>query len=214
MKRRNEIEIKLKITNRRALRRRLKALGFTAAGLRVHERNVLYDFPDHALAKARCALRLRSAGEGHWLTFKGRPVHSEKYKIREEIETRVGDANQASGILNALRLQPVFVYEKHRTTYTMDTERARGKPPTLALDETAAGDYVELEGPQEWIDRIASQLGFGEADYITASYVSLLLAANRQRRCNTKTAAEAAAGVLVSIPSAHTRRKTRYGARR
>ncbi len=41
------------------------------------------------------------------------------------------------------------------------------------LDETPAGVFLELEGPPRWIDRTARRLGFGEADYITASYAEL-----------------------------------------
>jgi predicted adenylyl cyclase CyaB len=176
MKRHDEIEVKLKIINRRQTKRRLKAAGFTVTTPRVHERNVLYDFPDRFLTKGKCALRLRSAGGQHWLTFKGNPDPSGRYKVREEIETAVADAEQLKGILSALRLQPVFSYEKHRTTYSSKPPPRRGKAPTVSFDETAAGDYMELEGPRRWIDRVASQLGFGKSDYITASYVTLLSA--------------------------------------
>jgi adenylate cyclase, class 2 len=199
MKRYDEIEIKLKIPSRRELRRRIKALGFIESTPRVHERNVLYDFPDRSLTKARCALRLRSAGGRYWITFKGNPSRSEKYKIREEIETAVADGEQLSRILQALGLRPAFVYEKYRTTYAARRAPARGKQPTLALDETLAGDYVELEGPQGWIDRVASQLGFDEGEYITASYVSLLSGHDQQLRGKPETTSAAPATIVASI---------------
>lgn len=210
MKHHDEIEIKLRVTSLQAMKRRLKAAGFTQSSPRMHERNVLYDFPDRSLAKADCALRLRSAGARHWLTFKGNPSRSRKYKIREEIETTVGDARQVNGILHALRLHPVFAYEKHRTTFTANSARTRGKPPSVALDETAAGDYVELEGPRKWIDRLSSRLGYREADYVTASYVSLLSSTAQHARSNSKVLVRTDPPVLAAIPvDAHEKESSR-----
>ena len=199
MKHRDEIEIKLKVTHRREMKQQIKALGFAPTGPRVHERNVLYDFPDRALAKTHCALRLRSARGRHWLTFKGSPSRSRKFKIREEIETAVEDAEQLNGILNALGLRPVFVYQKYRTTYTAGPAPARGRLPTLAFDETLAGDYVELEGARSWISAVASQLGFDGRDYITESYVRLLAASGKQSPGKQLTAAATRPEVLASI---------------
>jgi adenylate cyclase, class 2 len=207
MKRYDEIEIKLKIPNRRELKKRIKALGFTESSPRVHERNVLYDFPDRSLTKGRCALRLRSAAGRHWVTFKGSPIRSNKYKVREEIETTVGEGKQFNRVLQALGLRPVFTYEKQRTTYIASPARVRGKQPTLAFDETLAGDYVELEGPRGWIDRIASQLGFDEGDYITASYVTLLSGHGRQSGQNMERAGATPPTVLASISQRRSKTK-------
>ena len=43
------------------------------------------------------------------------------------------------------------------------------------LDETPIGMFMELEGTPTWIDRTARKLGFGQPDYITASYGRLYL---------------------------------------
>jgi adenylate cyclase, class 2 len=207
MKRYEEIEIKLKVLNRRDLKKRVKALGFSESAPRVYERNVLYDFPDRSLTKRRCALRLRSAGGRHWVTFKSKPSGSEKYKIREEIETGVGDGQQLSRILQALGLRPVFSYDKHRTTYITRSAPARRKQPTLAFDETSAGDYIELEGPQGWIDRVASQLGFDESQYITTSYVSLLSGQDQQFRGRRETPDALPPDVLASMSESRSKTK-------
>ncbi|HTV55420.1 MAG TPA: class IV adenylate cyclase [Terriglobia bacterium] len=207
MKRYDEIEIKLKVLNRRDLKKRVKALGFTESAPRVHERNVLYDFPDGFLTRRRCALRLRSAGGRHWVTFKGKPSGAQKYKIREEIETSIGDGEQLSRIFRALGLLPVFTYEKHRTTYIEGPAAAGRKQPTLSFDETSAGDYIELEGPQGWIDHVASQLGFDEGEYITASYVSLLSGQDQEFRGRRETPGALPPGVLASIGKSHSKAK-------
>jgi adenylate cyclase class 2 len=49
------------------------------------------------------------------------------------------------------------------------------------LDETPIGVFLELEGPAEWIDRVAEELGFDESDYILASYATLYADHCRQR---------------------------------
>ena len=38
------------------------------------------------------------------------------------------------------------------------------------VDETPVGNYAELEGSPEWIDRVAVSLGLSAGDYITLSY--------------------------------------------
>ncbi len=46
----------------------------------------------------------------------------------------------------------------------------------MVFDETPLGNFLELEGPRQWIDAAANQLGFRREDYITASYVALFFA--------------------------------------
>ncbi len=170
MKSGTETEIKLKVANPGKVKRRLKALGFLQSAPRVYEWNALFDFPDRRLAKAGCALRLRSAGGRHWLTFKGKPDRSHKYKTRRELECSVEQGKSVAMILSELGLRPVVFYEKHRTTYAPPS----GRHIVVAFDETAAGTYIELEGPRPWIRRVASQLGFSKDDYVTSSYLTLL----------------------------------------
>ena len=38
------------------------------------------------------------------------------------------------------------------------------------IDETPIGDYAELEGSPEWIDRAAVRLGVDRSAYLTLSY--------------------------------------------
>jgi adenylate cyclase class 2 len=38
------------------------------------------------------------------------------------------------------------------------------------VDETPIGNYAELEGTAEWIDRTAVRLGIDPAQYLTLSY--------------------------------------------
>jgi len=170
-----ETEIKLKVEDPLALRRKIKDCGFVVVRRRHFESNIVFDFSDLRLRRSRSLLRLRTEGSRHILTYKGPPHASGSYKIRTEIETQVEDEGAFRRILEGLGLQPVFRYEKYRTAYA-EAGQPKGQGhsgPMLVFDETPIGLYIELEGPARWIDGAARRLGFKKLDYITASYDSL-----------------------------------------
>ncbi len=173
MKHRHETEIKLAVRDAKEIRWRLTELGFRTVLARHFESNYLFDFPDQRLRKARCLIRVRLAGDRGLLTYKGSPVSSHDYKIRREIETHVEDGHQMGEILLHLGLRQVFCYEKFRTIYAPRGKRDVDEAPHVVFDETPIGNYLELEGPQRWIDEVARQLGFSRRDYITESYATL-----------------------------------------
>lgn len=162
-----ETEIKLKLTSAAAGRRLLRAASFRVKRRRVFESNVVYDTPDGRLRAAGKLLRVRRAGRETLLTYKG-PAPPGRYKSREEVETHLTDGDQFHLILTRLDFQPSFRYEKYRTEYQRPA--ATG---IVTLDETPVGDFLELEGPPEWIDTIAAELGYQQSDYITATYAEL-----------------------------------------
>jgi adenylate cyclase, class 2 len=168
-----EIEIKLPVRNARALRRRLKELGFRTVEARHLESNRLFDFPDQRLRRARCLLRLRFEGGRCLATYKGAALPSRAFKVRSEIETRVADGARLRKILESLGLSETFRYDKYRTTFARRRDRGRAHAPVAEWDETPIGTFVELEGPRRWIDAVAAQLGYARRDYITASYAAL-----------------------------------------
>lgn len=170
-----EIEVKIRIADPASAREKVLKLGAAVSRERHLEKNVLYDFPSGALREARRALRLRMTGKRATLTFKGAPQRSRSFKVREEHETQVRDPRQARRILEALGLRPAFAYEKRRTVF----RKAR---LTIAIDETAAGSFLELEGERHEIVRFARALGYKRADFITDDYVTLLAAAEGQAR--------------------------------
>ena len=159
-----ETEIKLAVPSPGAIRRTLRAAGFRVSRKRVFESNAIYDTAAPSLRPAGTLLRLRQAGRTATLTYKG-PALAGKHKSREELEVEVADHAAMAAILERLGYRPTFRYEKYRTEF---------RQPDLAgiamLDETPIGVYLELEGEAEWIDRTAALLGFGESDYLTASY--------------------------------------------
>jgi adenylate cyclase, class 2 len=162
-----ETEIKLAVPDPESAASLLAGRGFTVSKSRIFESNVVFDTTSRDLRSTGCVLRLRSAGAENILTFKGRADRT-RHKSREEIETLVSDPAAAAAILAFLGYQPAFRYEKYRTEFTRAGDRG-----VVTLDETPVGCFMELEGEPDWIDRVASELGASEADYITASYGSL-----------------------------------------
>jgi adenylate cyclase class 2 len=206
-----ETEIKLAITDEKALRRalqRLQAVPVSKASPRVHELNVLFDTADDALAKRGQLLRIRTettepprkAGRAKpkaadlkqrvILTFKrpvdveepaDKPSNSGRYKVREELELEVSDGGTLTKIFGGLRLEGWFRYEKYRTTYRLGAVKTWAKGLLVELDETPVGTFVELEGPAEAIDKAAEALGFSKRDYISKSYLELYIEECRRR---------------------------------
>jgi len=196
-----EIEVKLRVADVAALRRRLTKLGARAAGSgRVHEMNAVFDTPQGGLAKHGQLLRIRvvEGGKGGRgkdaqravLTFKGASEKAEgdagRYKVREEKEVELTDADGLREILEALGLRGWFRYEKYRTTYAFPKSQRWAAGLQVMLDETPIGSFVELEGPRETIDRAADLLGFKRGEYITKSYLKLYLEDCQRRGVEAK----------------------------
>jgi adenylate cyclase class 2 len=106
------------------------------------------------------------------LTFKG-PSLRRWYETRREIETRVEDGVLLREVLKSLGLKQVFIYEKYRTIYAEGHKADLHGLPQAAYDETPIGNYLELEGPEKWIDAVATRLEYSRQDYITSNYLAL-----------------------------------------
>lgn len=133
------------------------------------QRDVIVDTADRGLTARGCALRVRDDGGRAFLTYKG-PVTPGPMKVREEIETAADSAAALLALLDRLGYAPIFRYEKFREEHAV--------PGALvAIDETPIGTFVEIEGEADAIHAVAARLGFQPADYLTASYRSLFVAA-------------------------------------
>ena len=160
-----EIEIKFRVGDLRALSRKLHSRGFRRVTKRTHEMNTLYDLPGEVLRKRKELLRLRKYGISWKLTHKCGTTRG-KHSSRVELETGVSDGKTMDKILRALGYRPSFRYEKFRA------EWSDGKGQVVA-DETPIGNFCEIEGPSRWIDRTARQLGTSGDEYITKNYATL-----------------------------------------
>ena len=168
----NEIEIKFRVDDVRALNRRLRQSGFRLLTPRTHEINTLYDLRGQPLRKRGELLRLRQYGSEWLLTHKAKGKVG-RHKTRVETETKVADGAKMEAILHALGFAPTFRYEKFRA------EWSDGKGHVV-VDETPIGNLGEIEGPSRWIDRTARVLQVRPSDYITATYSDLFFQWKKQ----------------------------------
>jgi adenylate cyclase, class 2 len=162
-----EREIKLRFESAEAARAAILAAGGTPLLGRRLQEDVLLDNEAEELRKRRCVLRVRSENNQSRLTFKG-PVQPSTMKLREEVETVVGDGAVLLRVLQELGMRPWFRYEKYREEFSHEDV-------TVAIDETPVGVFVEIEGSEEGIAAMAEALGRGPADYLLDSYRGLFL---------------------------------------
>ena len=146
--------------------------GYGISVPRTLESDQLFDLPSAALRQSDRILRLRKTTSAKgttraMVTYKG-PATRDGYKSREEIEFDVSDPGAFTLVLQRLGYQPVFRYEKFRTQL-----RAAGDPGLLTVDETPIGIYLEIEGPESWIDSTAERVGLPKTQFLTASYAKL-----------------------------------------
>jgi adenylate cyclase class 2 len=145
---------------------RLQAAGFTLQTPRSFESNTLYDTADRTLRSRTEILRIRSYAGRTILTHKRLPdvgPGEDAHKHRIETETEVADGEALAEVFRSIGLAPAFRYEKYRTEWSDGQGHC-------VVDETPIGNYAELEGPDDWIDAVAEQLGIAPAQYITLSY--------------------------------------------
>ena len=164
-----EVEIKLRVADAGAARSRIESAGFSVDKPRILERNVIFDTADQSLRRRGELLRVRDMEGRGLVTFKG-PSQPGRHKTREELESGVSNPHNLELVLSRIGFGPVFRYEKYRTEYRRGTE-----PGVITLDETPIGAFLELEGPSNWIDAVANELGFSESDYVVSSYGDLYL---------------------------------------
>ena len=88
-----EREIKLRFEHAAAARAAVLGAGAAPFRPRRLQEDCLLDRADDALRQRRCALRVRLESGKSLLTFKG-PVQPSLMKLREELETVVGDGPQ------------------------------------------------------------------------------------------------------------------------
>jgi adenylate cyclase class 2 len=174
----NEVEIKFRVDDVRSLSKKLRKARFRLVTPRTHEMNTLYDLPGRPLRNRGDLLRLRKYG-GEWLLTHKAKGKAGRHKTRAEIETKVADGEKMEAILEALHFRPTFRYEKFRA------EWSDGKGHVV-VDETPIGNFGEIEGRPQWIDRTARVLEIAPNDYINQTYSELFFAWMRRTHSAAK----------------------------
>ena len=168
-----EREIKLRFASPEEARVAILAAGATLLHGRRLQDDYLLDTADDMLRQRGSALRVRlESGKGR-LTFKG-PVQPASTKLREERETIVGDGLLLLRILEDVGFRVWFRYQKYREEFVLDDV-------IVAVDETPFGTFVEIEGGDRGIARMAGALSCGPDDYLLDSYRGLFSEHCRQR---------------------------------
>ena len=170
-----ETEIKLKVPGADEFRQKLGWLRPKRLAERHFEDNFVLDFPDGRLRGQACLMRVRKTKHGESVTFKGPPQPSAHFKSREELETKVENADAMLAILQQLGLSVWFRYQKYREEYSVSLAGHPGGEIKVAIDSTPIGDYVELEGTEAGIRQVAARLGFEESMFLRDSYYALFL---------------------------------------
>jgi predicted adenylyl cyclase CyaB len=163
-----EIEIKFVVKDTKAITGKLRKLGFRIATGRHQEKNYLFDDDSGSLRTAGKLLRVRKTPLSQTLTFKGPISAASKLKHREEIECKIEQADTLIRILEEVGFKIKTSYSKYRTAF-------ENEGFNIALDETEAGNFLEVEGPSdEDITRLAEKLGYSEQDFVRRTYAELI----------------------------------------
>ena len=163
----HEIETKLYVPDLQAVARRLVTSGAALTRPRVFERNVRYENVEETLTRQDIVVRLRQDTRTR-LTYKEPRAVNAADGIRTlmEAEVEVGDFDTMELILGRLGYHPYLVYEKWRTTYTLNNAE-------IVLDELPFGNFVEIEGVEETIHHLLSLLGLRDTPRFALSYTVL-----------------------------------------
>jgi adenylate cyclase class 2 len=168
-----EREIKLRFDDPAAAREAVLAVGAVPVRSRRLQEDCLVDTRERSLGNRGSLLRVRIESGRALLTFKG-PVQPSAMKVREELETVVGDGQVLLRMLEELGFHVWFRYEKYREEFAL-------ADVIVAIDETPVGTFVEIEGSSHGITVAAEALGRGPSDYLLDSYRGLFLRHCEQR---------------------------------
>lgn len=162
-----EREVKLAFRDVDEARTAILAAGAEPLRGRRLQEDCLLDTKDDQLFSRRCVLRVRMESGKTLLTFKG-PVQESSMKLREELETIVGDGLLLLRVLELLGFRVWFRYQKYREEFAREDV-------IVALDETPVGIFVEIEGSEAGIHEMAAALARKPEDYVLDSYRGLFV---------------------------------------
>lgn len=159
-----EVELKFKIENYVELA--LKLLELSTSFNSAHEITVMYDenkklFDKDARLRLRKKIDIKTNKEETEISYK-KPLTREGIKIEEEYETQIGSFTEMENILANIGFTKVSSYERIRDTFKIENMK-------VTIDSFSFGDYLEIEGEINEIQRLADKLGFEMKENITKS---------------------------------------------
>ena len=163
-----ESELKIPVIDFEPVRASLRREQAVIVQVMAREINLLLDRHDGRLRTAGSLLRLRQHGDRNLLTLKGPVSYRGAIKVRAEHETEFSDLPRMVEIFENLGFSMFMRYEKDREEWLLGEF-------SVVLDHTPMGEFVEVEGPSERLERVAHLLGLDAAAAVRGSYVSLWL---------------------------------------
>lgn len=152
-----EIETELKFSLNEPPKEFLKR--FANPGKRVYQKTVMFDNDKGLMQKTNGRIRLRKDDERATLSYK-LPLPSEITKKEIEWETKVDSWEVAENLLKAMGFNEVTSYEKYRTSFDYKGVR-------LEVDEYPFANFLEIEGEEDVVKKIALELGFDLGQALT-----------------------------------------------
>jgi adenylate cyclase class 2 len=160
-----EIEVKFYVSDIQLMHQRICKLGARSRG-KFFENNLRFEDAGRTLQHKKSLLRLRQDSKTT-LTFKSTPQAADhQFKVLKELEVEISDFLTMRQILNALGFHCDQIYQKWRETLVFEQTQ-------LFLDSMPFGDFLEIEGPQEDIKKIASRLKFRWRQRILLNYLEI-----------------------------------------
>jgi|SRR3989344_4950731 len=163
-----EIEVKFRVADLGAPRKKLKALGWRCVW-KGNEENYFFGTPSRVFRRAGSNLRLRRwNGHSVSITFKTKPkTAGKRYKVRNEYQIMADSLPAARSLLIALGYTEIFRYKKYREHWKL-----RGA--SIELDRVMGVLFVEVEGSRKIIEKYAHLLDLDWARSTTKGYLTLL----------------------------------------
>ena len=158
-----EIEVKLPISDPDRLRARLREIGAVCEGASGEE-NIVFDRNGELAARGE-VLRLRQDRRA-WLTWKGPATSANGLKSRAEAQTVVEDFAACRMVLEQIGFRPAVSYAKQREVWLCDGVE-------VSLDQLDFGDFVEIEGAADRIALVAQKLALDLGAALESNYVEL-----------------------------------------
>ena len=159
-----EVELKFEITKAEidSLIKKIMAMGFIL-GESKYEKTVMYDNPGSLMQISDGRVRLRKIGKETEFSYK-KPITRNGIKREIEYEVTTSNFDTTEKILKNMDFLPVSSYERYRTTgYNRDNT------VKVTLDEFPFANFVEIEGEEKEILKLADKLDLNRGKNITKS---------------------------------------------
>jgi adenylate cyclase class 2 len=160
-----ETELKFFLDDPASIRRRIIEIGAQSRG-KSFESNIRFEDSHRSLIKQKSLLRLRQDQKAR-LTYKSPiPEANGQFKTMRELEVDISDFDTMHYILKALGFHQEQVYEKWRETMVLGRTH-------FCLDRLPFGNFLEIEGSKQDIQKFAAQLDLAWYRRILLNYLQI-----------------------------------------